>query len=36
MTHVASTSSLTWSKLAWGAKTAKGAVLRGLNCILFC
>ena len=26
-THVVSTSALTWSKLAWGAKTAKGAVL---------
>jgi len=33
---VASTSTLNWSKLAYGAKTAKGAVLRGLDCILFC
>jgi len=36
MTHVTSTSALTWSKLAWGVKTAKEAVLRGLSCILFC
>jgi len=31
-----STSALTWSKLVWRAKTAKGTALRGLNCILFC
>jgi len=31
-----STSALTWSKLVLGAKTAKWAVLRGLDCILFC
>jgi len=33
---VAATSALTWSKLALGAKIVKGAIFRGLNCILFC
>ena len=29
ITHVASTCALTWLKLVWGAKTAKGAIFRG-------
>jgi len=33
---VSSTSALTWSKLTWGAKTTKWAILRGRFCILFC
>jgi len=28
-THVASTSTLTWSKFVWGAKTIKGTILSG-------
>jgi len=32
---VASTSALTWSKLVQGAKTTKGAILRGRFYILF-